>query len=311
VAGGARYGARVWVALWIVYLVWGSTYLAIKVAVDVLPPFPMLSVRFVLAGGILFAWCSRRGLPRPTRRQWVQAAIVGTCLAAIGNGGVAFAETRIDSGFVALLVAIVPLWIALSERVFLGRRMSARGVAGIVVGLSGVAFLVDPWNTSSSDLAAALIVLGGTLGWAGGSLYASRTERLDDPLLGVAMQMLAGGAVLAVVGAGQWGQVDPGAVTLGSVAAVAYLVLVGSVIAYTAYGWLLHHAPPSLVATYAYVNPVVAVALGALFAGEEFTAPTAIGGAVIVLAVALIVTAPARPKPAAAPARSEALREAA
>src|SRR5215218_3690092 len=211
-AGGARYGARVWVALWIVYLVWGSTYLAIKVAVDALPPFPMLAVRFLLAGGILFAWCARRGLPRPTRRQWVQAAIVGTCLAAIGNGSVAFAETRIDSGLVALLVAIVPLWIALLERAFLGRGMSGRGVLGIVVGLGGVAFLVDPWGASARDLVAALIVIGGTLGWASGSLYASRTDRLDDPLLGVAMQMLAGGAVLAIVGAGEWGQVDPGAV---------------------------------------------------------------------------------------------------
>src|SRR4051794_24895362 len=138
-AGGARYGARVWVALWIVYLVWGSTYLAIKVAVDVLPPFPMLSVRFLLAGGLLFAWCARRGLPRPTRRQWGQAALVGTGLAAIGNGCVAFAETRIDSGLAALLVGMVPLWIALFERVFLGRRKSTRGMVGIVVGLAGVA----------------------------------------------------------------------------------------------------------------------------------------------------------------------------
>lgn len=308
---GGRYGMRVWGALWIVYLVWGSTYLAIKWGVDSLPPFPMLSFRFLLAGVLLFAWCARRGLPRPTRRQWVDAAIVGTCLAAIGNGGVAFAETRIDSGLAALIVAVVPLWIAVLDRVLLGRRLPTRGLVGIAIGLAGVAVLVDPTGASASDLVAAAVVLCGSFGWAFGSIYASTTTRTDDPLLGVAMQMLCGGVVLGIVGAGQWSRVDLGAVTGRSMLSVAYLIVVGSVVAYTAYGWLLHNAPPSLVATYAYVNPVVAVALGTLFAGERLTVPTIVGGVVIVAAVMLIVTA--RPvaeavveEPALAPVREAA-----
>jgi drug/metabolite transporter (DMT)-like permease len=308
---GGRYGARVWSALWIVYLVWGSTYLGIKFAVESLPPFPMLSVRFVLAGTLLFAWCSRKGLPRPTLRQWRDAAIVGTLLASFGNGGVAWAETRVDSGLVALLVAVVPLWIALLDRVVLGSRLTWRGWVGIAVGLLGVGFLVNPAGAPTHELVAAVVVLCTAFAWAVGSLYATRAERTENPLLGIAMQMLVGGAVLAVIGAGQWSRVDLGAVTAKSGLGLAYLVLVGSIVGYTAYGWLLHAAPPALVATYAYVNPVVAVLLGTLFASERLTVHTLIGGAVIVVAVALIVTAKpkaleAAAEPALAPVRRAA-----
>jgi drug/metabolite transporter (DMT)-like permease len=291
---GGSYGARVWTALWIVYLVWGSTYLAIKWADESLPPFPMLCLRFALAGGLLFAWCARKGLPRPTRRQWRDAAIVGTLLASCGNGGVAWAETRIDSGLAALIVAVIPLWIALLDRLFLGARLTLRGWIGIGVGLVGVAFLVDPAGASSRDLLAAVVVLGGSLAWAVGTIYATRAERTDDPLLGISMQMLAGGAVLALMGAGQWSRVDPGAVSAKSWFGLVYLVSVGSILAYSVYGWLLHHAPPSLVATYAYVNPVVAVLLGTLIDDEPLSARTLGGGAVIVVAVMLIITAKPR-----------------
>src|SRR4051794_4614503 len=292
---GGQHGARVWAALWVVYLVWGSTYLAIKWADESLPPFPMLSVRFLLAGTLLFAWCARKGLPRPTVRQWRDASIVGTLLASCGNGGVGWAETRIDSGLAALIVAIIPLWIALLDRVFLGGRLTGRGWVGIAIGLAGVAVLVDPSGSSRRQLAAAVVVLLGSFAWAVGSIYATRSERTDDPLLGISMQMLAGGTVLAVMGAGQWSRVDLGAVTGKSWLGLLYLVLVGSVLAYSAYGWLLHAAPPSLVATYAYVNPVVAVLLGTLIDDEALTARTLAGGAVIVVAVMLIITArPAR-----------------
>jgi drug/metabolite transporter (DMT)-like permease len=294
-----RHGARVWTALWIVYLVWGSTYLGIKFGVDSLPPLPMLAIRFLVAGTLLLAWCARRGLPRPTRRQWRDAAVVGTCLAAFGNGGVGFAETRIDSGLAALIVAVIPLWIALLGRIFLGERLSGRGVAGIAIGLAGVAVLVDPGGASAGDLVAVAAVLGGSFAWAAGSIYATTTTPTADPLLGVAMQMLCGGVVLAAMGAGQWSRIDPGAVTAKSLIALGYLILVGSVLAYTAYGWLLHNAPAPLVATYAYVNPVVAVLLGTLFANEALTVPTIAGGAVIVVAVMLIATARPRPAPAA------------
>ena len=306
---GGQHGARVWTALWIVYLVWGSTYLAIKWADESLPPFPMLSVRFLLAGTLLFAWCARKGLPRPTGRQWRDAAIVGTLLASCGNGGVGWAETRIDSGLAALIVAIIPLWIALLDRVFLGGRLTGRGWVGIAIGLAGVAVLVDPSGSSRRQLAAAVVVLLGSFAWAVGSIYATRSERTDDPLLGISMQMLAGGTVLAVMGVGQWSRVDLGAVTGKSWLGLLYLVLVGSVLAYSAYGWLLHAAPPSLVATYAYVNPVVAVLLGTLIDDEALTARTLAGGAVIVVAVMLIITA--RPARVAAERRLEPARRAA
>lgn len=287
---GGRYGARVWSALGVVYLVWGSAYLGIKFADESLPPFPMLSFRFGLAGLLLFAWCSRKGLPRPTVRQWRDAAIVGILLTSCANGGVAWAETRVDSGLVALLVSVIPLWIAILDRFVLGARLSLRGWVGIALGLAGVASLVNPGG-NSRHLTAALVVVCGSFAWAAGSIYATRTPRTDDPLLGVSMQMLSGAAVLAVMGAGQWSHVDIGGITTKSGLALAYLVLVGSIVAYSVYGWLLHHAPPSLVATYAYVNPVVAVFLGVALGSEHLTARTVTGGAVIVLAVAVIVTA--------------------
>jgi drug/metabolite transporter (DMT)-like permease len=308
---GGRNGVRVWIALWIVYLVWGSTYLAIKFGVDTLPAFPMLAIRFLVAGTILFAWCARRGLPRVSRRQWFDAAVVGVCLAAFGNGGVGFAETRIDSGLAALIVAVIPLWIALLGRVFLGERLSGRGVAGIAIGLAGVAVLVDPAGASAHDLVAVAVVLGASFAWAAGSIYATTTTRTDDPFVGVAMQMLCGGLVLAAMGAGQWSRIDPATVTTKSLLALGYLILVGSVVAYTAYGWLLHSAPPSLVATYAYVNPVVAVLLGTLFASERLSVPKVIGGAVIVAAVMLIVTTRPHAPPVEAEPPLESVREAA
>ncbi len=307
----ASFGPRVWSALWAVYLVWGSTYLGIKFGVATLPAFPMLAIRFFVAGAILLGWCARRGLPRPTRRQWLDAAVIGTCLAALGNGGVAFAETRIDSGLAALIVAVIPLWIALIGRVFLGNRLSRRGVVGIAVGLVGVAVLVDPAGASAGDLVAAVVVLGGSFAWAAGSIYATTTTPTDDPLVGVAMQMVCAGAVLAAMGAGEWSRLDVSAVSTKSLLALVYLILVGSVIGYTAYGWLLHNAPAPLVATYAYVNPVIAVLLGTLLAGEALTVSTLIGGAVIVAAVMLIVTARPAAQPVEAEPAVEPVREAA
>lgn len=302
------HGARVWSTLWIVYIVWGSAYLGIKFADESLPPFPMLSARFGLAGLLLFAWCSRRGLPRPTLRQWRDAAIVGVLLTSCANGGVAWAETRIDSGLVALIVSVIPLWIALLDRLVLGGRLMLRGWAGIAIGLAGVASLVNPGG-GSRHLTAAAVVVCGSFAWAAGSIYATRTPRTADPLLGVSMQLLTGAAVLAAMGAGQWSQVDLGAISAKSGIALAYLVLAGSILAYSAYGWLLHHAPPSLAATYAYVNPLVAVFLGVALGNEHLTARTVAGGAVIVVAVAVIVSSQPQTgaaEPALEPARRTA-----
>ena len=279
---------RVSAALGTVYVVWGSTYLGIMVGIRTMPPLLMSSVRFLLAGAVLFLWGVRRG-GRPDPRGWLAAAIVGTALLLVGNGGIAWAETRVDSGIAALVVAVVPIWIALLEWIVLRRRPRRATVAGLVLGLAGVAILVGPGGSVDAVGGTAIVVA--SLAWAGGSLYAQRAPLPSDHLLAAGMQMVAGGALLGVAGAfaGEASQVQlpSGA----SVAAFAYLTVVGSLIAFTAYGWLLRNVSATLVATYAFVNPVVALCLGALVLSERLTLATLVAGGTIVAAVVLIVTA--------------------
>jgi drug/metabolite transporter (DMT)-like permease len=304
-SGGASPGA-VWAALTTVYVVWGSTYLGIMVAIETLPPFLMSAARFLVAGAILYAFAVRRGDrtgDRPTPRQWVAAGVVGAALLLLGNGGVAWSETRIDSGIAALLVATIPLWMALLDRLFFGGRMAPAAVLGLVVGLGGVALLVGPGGEGGIDLLGAVACLGAALAWAWGSLYARGASLPARPLVGAGMQMLVGGVLLAVLGVatGELGQLDLAAVSLRSLVAVAYLVVIGSLVTYSAYVWLLKAAPTALVSTYAYVNPVVAVALGALFLSEPVTPRMLLAGLAIVASVALIVTARTAPRPTPAP----------
>jgi drug/metabolite transporter (DMT)-like permease len=280
--------ARVWAALAIVYVVWGSTYLAIEVAIDSVPPLFMLAARFVVAGAILYALVGR-GV-RTTARQWIAATGVGALLLGAGTGGVALAEQRIDTGLVALIVAIVPLWVAVLDRAVWGKRLSRTGAAGIAIGLVGVALLVNPGGASGRELVGALMPVVGSFCWAFGSLWARSAPIPEHPLVAAAMQMIGGGALLFVASFVVREDVDLGAVTGASLAGIAYLVVFGSLVAYSAYAWLLQRAPASLVATYAYVNPVVAVALGSLFLGERLTWTMAAGGAAIVAAVVLIVS---------------------
>jgi len=280
--------ARVWAALAVVYVVWGSTYLAIEVAIDSVPPLFMLAARFVVAGAILYALVGRR--VRTTVRQWVAATGVGALLLGAGTSGVALAEQRIDTGLVALIVAIVPLWVAVLDRAVWGKSLSRTGAAGIAVGLAGVALLVNPGGASGRELVGALMPVVGSFCWAFGSLWARSAPLPEQPLLPAAMQMIGGGALLFVASFAVGEDVDLAAVTGSSLAGIAYLVVFGSLVAYSAYAWLLQRAPASLVATYAYVNPVVAVALGSLFLGERLTWTMAAGGAAIVAAVVLIVS---------------------
>jgi drug/metabolite transporter (DMT)-like permease len=303
-----------WGALSTIYVVWGSTYLGIMVAIETLPPLLMSSARFLLAGAILYAFAVRRGDTagdRPSRRQWAAAAVVGAALLLVGNGGVALSEERIDSGVAALLVATIPLWMAVLDRVLNGKRLALTGVLGLVVGLGGVALLVGPTGAGGIDVLGGMMALSAAFAWAWGSLYARDASLPSRPLVGAGMQMLAGGMLLAVAGAatGELGEVDPGAVSARSLIAVAYLLVVGSVIAYSAYVWLLKNAPTGLVSTYAYVNPVVAVALGALFLAEPVTPRMLLAGLAIVAAVALIVTSQSAPRRARR--RADARREAA
>jgi drug/metabolite transporter (DMT)-like permease len=280
----------------VVYVVWGSTYLAIRFAIDTLPPFLMAAGRFLVAGGLMWLWAKRRGAGRPTRRQVGAAAVVGLLLLMGGNGGVVWAELRIDSGLAALLVAMVPLWVVTLEWLQPGgRRPRLPLVLGVAGGLAGIVLLVGPAELAGAervDLWGAGAVVVASLLWSIGSLYAARADLPASPRQATAIEMLVGGAGLVLVGTftGEPARLDLAAVTPLSWAALAYLVVFGSLLAFSAYVWLLRVAPPSKVATYAYVNPVVALVLGWAFAGEELTARTLIAAAVILASVGLIVT---------------------
>jgi drug/metabolite transporter (DMT)-like permease len=295
-----RSPAAVAAALGTIYLVWGSTYLAIRVTDRTMPPFLMSSVRFLIAGTALYLFASR-GRARPTLRQWRSAAIVGAALLLVGNGGVAWAETRLDSGLAALIVALIPLWVALMDRVFFGRRLSGSAIVGLVVGFAGVALLVRPGG--GRDIVAMLALLCTTAAWAGGSLYARGAELPESPLLSASMQMLAAGVFLAVAGlaGGEANAIHADSFSTKPVIAFVYLVVVGSLIAFSAYAWLLKNVRIAAVSTYAFVNPVVAVTLGSVFLGEPVGWTTLVAGGAIVVAVVLIVSgrAPA-PRPASA-----------
>jgi drug/metabolite transporter (DMT)-like permease len=282
-------------ALGIVYVVWGSTYLAIAVADRTLPPLLMLAARFALAGGLLYAWSAWRGdvaSARPGRREWAAAAIVGGLLLFVDTGGVAWAEQRLASGLTALLIATVPLFTAVFDRTFFGVRLSLGALAGIAAGLLGVALLVG--QSGHVDPVGAAVILAAALAWAAGSAYGRVAPLPKPPFLSAAMQMLCAAAFLAVTGTvmGEVGRVHPAAISAGSAAAFGFLVVFGSIVAFTAYGWLLRSGAPSvLVSTYAYVNPAVAVLLGWALAGEAVEGRELAAGAVIVASVGMLVLA--------------------
>jgi drug/metabolite transporter (DMT)-like permease len=286
----------VWAALAVVYVVWGSTYLAIRVTIETLPPMLSASLRFLVAGSLLYTFAIRRGdreTDRPGWPQWRSAAIVGGLLFLGGNGGVVWAEQRIPSGIAALVVATVPLWMALIGFVALRERLPRIAVAGLVVGFAGTALLIRPTGEGGVDTVGALVVVGGSLCWAIGSLYSRRAPLPARPLVSASMQLLCGGAILGVVGVagGEFGRIEPSAFSRSSVLALCYLIVFGTLAAFPCYTWLLRSAPTSVVSTYAYVNPVVAVALGWAFADEHVEPITIVAGAIIVTAVAMIVTA--------------------
>ena len=289
---GTGLSLTVLAALATVYVVWGSTYLGIKVALEGFPPMLLGAIRFLLAGAVLYAWTARRGgTQRPSRVQWGAAALSGTLMLVGGNGAVTWAEQRIDSGVAALLVASVPLWMAVLARFWQGERLRRPAVAGLLLGFVGVGLLVRPTGDGVS-LWPSLAVLAGALAWAVGSIYVRRAPLPANALRGTSMQMLAGGAVFAVIGllAGEGARLDLAAVTARSAGALLYLAVFGSILAFSAYTWLLRNAQPSVVSTYAYVNPFVAVLLGALLLAEPVTGGMALAGLLIIAGVALIVT---------------------
>jgi drug/metabolite transporter (DMT)-like permease len=287
-----------------VYVVWGSTYLAILFAIETLPPFLMAGVRFVVAGGLLYAWVwATGGGARPTREQWVATAIVGVLLLLCGNGLVVWSETRVASGVTALLVGTVPCWMVLLDWLRRGgTRPSAQVVVGLTLGLGGLVWLIGPdalMGGGRPDLFGAAAVVLASFAWAAGSIYSRQANMPSSPFLSTAMQMLAGGVALLALGLmlGEPWRFTPASFSLRSIAALAYLIVFGSIVAFTAYVWLLRVSTPARVSTYAYVNPVVAVLLGWALANEALTMRMAIAASIIVSGVALITMAP---KPAAA-----------
>ncbi|GGO07243.1 EamA family transporter [Micromonospora parathelypteridis] len=305
----------IWTALIVVYLLWGSTYLAIRITVETLPPLLSAALRFAVAGLILAVVLRLRrgpGALRVDRRQLASAALVGVLLLAGGNGLVVLAESgppgvALPSGIAALLVATVPLLVVLL-RAATGDRPPIWTFAGVSLGFVGLVLLVLPAGSSDAvPLVGALTVVAGAVSWSVGSFLSGRIRMPADPFVATVYEMLAGALVLAVIAAGRGELSDfhPAAVSTRSWLALVYLMVAGSLVAFTAYVWLLHNAPISLVSTYAYVNPAVAVALGALLVAEPITAQVLLGGAVIVAGVALVVSTE-RPRRAGAGSRSGA-----
>jgi drug/metabolite transporter (DMT)-like permease len=291
--------AEVLLAFAAVYVLWGSTYLAIRFGVETIPPFLLAGLRHLTAGALLYAWMRARGTPRPQPRHWRSAAVIGGLMLLGGNGLVTWAEQRVPSGLAALIVASVPLWMTVLDG--LQRRERPHGVVllGLAMGLAGIAFLVAPGRFAGGghvDPLGAAALLTAALLWAIGSLQSRRVPLPSSTLLATAMEMVAGGAILlAVAGAtGEWGASSLATASTRSLAALAYLIVAGSLLGFSAYIFLLGATTPARVSTYAYVNPVVAVFLGWLFAGEPVTLRTLVSAAVIVAAVALIIRHGAR-----------------
>lgn len=283
-----------------VYLIWGSTYLAIRFAIETIPPLLMAAARNLLAGAVLFAWARRRAPSPPTARQWRATALVGGLLLLGGNGAVVWAEQRVPSGLTALLVALVPIWMVLLDWWRQGgTQPGARVFVGLALGLAGMVVLVGPetflGGTPVDHLGAAVLVVG-TLSWAIGSLASRSADLPSSPLLATAMEMVAGGGLLLAAGTarGEWPLLHLGAVSMRSAFSLGYLVVFGSLVAFTAYVWLLRVTTPARVSTYAFVNPAVAVVLGWALAGEPLVPRTILATTVIVAAVAVITWSPRR-----------------
>ena len=292
-AGPAR--VKLIVAFAILYFVWGSTYLAIRFAIETMPPIWMAGMRFVIAGAILFLFTQSRHSTRPTKRQWFHALWIGALMFGGGNGLVSWSEQYVPSGVTALIIATVPLWMALLDTIlFRAARPNLRVAAGLLLGMIGVVLLVDPAAASAGSVSplGAAMLLTACLCWSYASLR-SRTLDLPSSLFITAgMQMLCGGVVLMACSTlmGDWTRIHLDAISFKSLAALGYLIVFGSMLALSAFTWLLRNCPAATVATYAYVNPVIAMVLGAWLGGETLSIRTGVAAGLIVASVVVIVT---------------------
>ncbi len=288
-------GWQIWTALWIVYIVWGSTYLAIRVVVETMPPLLSGGVRFMLAGAIVYVVLLARGgreNVRFTRPELVSAAIIGTLLVTGGNGLVMVGELDVPSALAALIIASVPLWVVIYRRAA-GESVATGTLVGVAVGFVGLAVILLPsgGNEEVTSWVGLLLLCIAAPCWALGSFLSKSRPLPSDPFLSTALQMLLGGltSVIAGLGRGEAGDVDFASFSADSLIAYVYLIVIGSLLAFTAYVWLLQHAPVSKVATYAYVNPIIAIFLGWAILSEEITISIVAGAAIVVASVATIV----------------------
>jgi drug/metabolite transporter (DMT)-like permease len=288
---------RIWSALFVVYIVWGSTYLAIRFAVQTMPPFLMAALRFLIAGGILYGWRRLKGDRPPTRSEWGWTAVVGLFLLLGGNGFVVWAEQHVPSGIAALIVGAAPLWMVLIDALRPGgQRPGWQTAIGVLIGFAGIVLLVGPGQLAGPAQQlhppGVIALLFAGFFWAVGSLFGRAARLPASPLLSTGMEMLAGGAGLLLVGtiAGDWGRLNLAGISAASLWSLGYLIVFGALVGFAAYTWLLRVAPTPLVATYAYVNPLIAIFSGNLLAREPLTARTLLSALVIVSSVALINT---------------------
>ena len=290
---------KIWTALLLVYVIWGSTYLGIRYAVETIPPFLMAGTRFLVAGTVFYIWRRSVGDPAPTRGQWLRAAIVGTLLLVGGNGLVSFAEKNVASGVAALIVGSAPLWMTALEALRPGgARPNWLGILGLLIGFAGIVLLVGPsifgGNQTNSHPAGIIILLFAALFWSMGSIYSRSADLPSSSLLSTSMEMLAGGIGLYLTGTftGEWGQLVLANVTPRSWLGLIFLTIFGSMVGFTAYAWLMRNASVSLAATYAYVNPLIAILLGGLLAQEALNMHILLAALVIIGSVVLINASP-------------------
>ena len=292
--------ARLLIAFAAVYIIWGSTYLAIRIAVGSIPPLLMASIRMTSAGVILLGIALLTGAPRPNRAEWRSAVVIGALLFLGGNGAVVWSAQHVPSGLVALVVSSVPLWLVVLESIRpQGNRPRPITWLGVAVGLAGIAMLVGPGGMRGGiDPFSTIILVVGSLLWATGSLLSRRMPAPRSPLVTAALQMLCGGLwqLAAGLALGEAARFHPASVTPAAWLSVAYLSVFGSIVAFTAFMWLMRNTTPAKAGTYGYVNPIVALILGWAFAGERLTARAGVAAVVIIGAVALITSAGARPK---------------
>jgi drug/metabolite transporter (DMT)-like permease len=289
--------AQITAAFASIYIIWGSTYLAIRYAIETIPPFIMGGTRFLVSGAVLYFWARHRGTPGPTKLHWRNAIIAGGFLLLGGNGAVIWAEQFVPSGLTALIVSILPFWLVIIEWVRAPRkRPSGAVLVGLVLGFIGIIVLVGPGNIGGQgDVRplGALVLIFGSLSWAIGSFWSRDAELPKSGLLTTGIEMLGGGALLIIVGvlSGELSHLDIHHVSRSSTVGLVYLITFGSLLGFTSYIWLLDKVSPAHLGTYAYVNPIVAVVLGWAIAGERLSMRTGVAAAIVICAVALITSA--------------------